>query len=310
VIVLNIKGLSQSFGETGLTTLLSIPERGPFGSSAYRGNYAGQVLGKLVRYLQGNGIGQPYIYDPMVGGGTSKDVAEYMKLPYVVDDIHSGFDVVNDSWHDTGFDLTVLHYPYWKMIDYASDLPKELQDKDMSRMEWKEFMGAVNHVNMKASAHSKYVAVLVGDMAHKGFIKSIQKEMVWPGSPIRHIIKAQHNAKSYEKKYKGNFIPIVTEHLLLFKTDYKKDGELWILTPGFYKKVDIDEYVTWETAITHVIKNMSDITARNVYEQVKVRFPIKLKKTNTPEATVRRTLQELEHKGKIRRVTRGNYQVA
>lgn len=307
---MKIHGLNDTLGNSGLTTLISIPERGRFGKSSYRGNYAGDVMVKLVHYLQKNGIRQPYLFDPMVGGGTTKDVAEHMKVPYVVDDIHSGFDVVNDSWHDTGFDLTMLHYPYWKMVDYASDLPKELQGKDMSRMEWKDFMEAVNHVNLKAAAHSRYIAVLVGDMAYKGFIKSIQKEMVWPGSPVRHIIKAQHNAQSYEKKYKGNFIPIVTEHLLLFKTDYKMNGELWILTPGIYRKVDIDEYVTWETAIKHVMKGMAEITPKEVFEKVKRRFPVKLKKTRTPEATVRRTLQEMEQKGAVKRTARGIYQVA
>jgi hypothetical protein len=38
------------------------------------------------------------------------------------------------------------------------------------------------------------VVVLVGDMVVKGGIKSIQREMAWPGPPVRHIIKVQHNA--------------------------------------------------------------------------------------------------------------------
>jgi hypothetical protein len=212
----NIQGYQDQFGE--LTTLISIPERGRFGNANYRGNYAGEVLAKLVRFLQANGIKRPYIYDPMVGGGTSRDVATALQLPHIVDDIHNGFDVVNDDFHDTGFDLTMLHYPYWKMIDYATDLPKELQGKDMSRMKWREFIEAVSHVNYKAAAHSRFVAVLVGDIAINGGIKSIQREMAWPGQTVRHMIKVQHNAMSYRKQYTGKFIPIVTEHLLLFRT--------------------------------------------------------------------------------------------
>lgn len=230
----HIQGYEEQFGD--LTTLISVPERGRFGNAKYRGNFAGEVLGKLVRYLQANGIRKPYIFDPMVGGGTSRDVATALQLPHIVDDIHNGFDVVNDDFHDTGFDLTMLHYPYWKMIDYAADLPKELQGKDMSRMGWREFIEAVSHVNFKAAAHSRFVAVLVGDMAVKGGIKSIQREMAWPGQPVRHIIKVQHNALSYRKQYNGNFIPIVTEHLLLFRTDYKAGGQMWILVPANYKK--------------------------------------------------------------------------
>jgi len=293
-----------------LTTLISVPERGKYGNAKYRGNYAGEVLAKLVRFLQANGIQKPYIYDPMVGGGTSRDVAAVMQLPHIVDDIHNGFDVVNDDFHDSGFDLTMLHFPYWKMIDYAADLPKELQSKDMSRMDWREFIDAVSHVNFKAAAHSRYVAVLVGDMAFHGGIKSIQREMAWPGQPIRHIIKVQHNAMSYRRHYRGKFIPIVTEHLLLFRTDYRQGGEMWILVPAQVKKIDIDAYVTWKTAVKNVIKNLREITPASVFEGIKQKFPVKLQKTNTPEATIRRTLQELEAEGTIRRTTRGFYQVA
>lgn len=296
--------------QSELTTLISVPDRGRFGNATYRGNYAGEVLAKLVRYLQANGIKQPYLYDPMVGGGTSRDVAAAMQLPHIVDDIHNGFDVVNDDFHDTGFDLTMLHYPYWKMIDYAADLPKELQGKDMSRMQWREFIEAVSHVNYKAAAHSRYVAVLVGDMAVNGGIKSIQREMAWPGQTVRHIIKVQHNAMSFRKKYNGKFIPIVTEHLLLFRTEYRQGGEMWILVPAQYKKIDIDAYVTWKTAVKNVIMQLGEITPATVFEGIKQRFPVKLQKTNTPEATIRRNLQELEAAGTIRRTSRGFYQVA
>lgn len=302
--------MNHPFDENTLTTLISFPERGPFGRADYRGNYAGHVLVQLVKWLQKNGIHKPYIYDPMVGGGTSRDVAEALKLPYIVDDIHNGFDVVNDDFHDTSFDLTMLHFPYWKMIDYAADLPKELQSKDMSRMEWREFIEAVSHVNYKAAAHSRFVAVLVGDIAVKGGIKSIQREMAWPGQPVRHIIKVQHNAMSFRRQYTGNFIPIVTEHLLLFRTDYRPAGEMWILVPAQYKKIDIDAYVTWKTAVKSVIKELDEITPVAVFEAVKQQFPMKLQKTNTPEATIRRTLQELEADGIIRRITRGIYKVA
>ncbi|WP_156922289.1 hypothetical protein [Cohnella thermotolerans] len=290
-----------------LTTLISVPERGRFGNAKYRGNYAGEVLIRLIRFLQANGIQRPYIYDPMVGGGTSRDVAEALGLSYIVDDIHNGFDVVNDDFHDTGFDLVMLHYPYWKMIDYAADLPPELQKQDMSRMEWREFIEAVSHVNYKAAAHGRFVAVLVGDIAVKGGIKSIQREMAWPGMPVRHIIKVQHNAESFRKTYNGKFIPIVTEHLLLFRTDYQPGGEMWVLVPAQYKKIDIDQYVTWKTAVKKVIRQLDEITPTTVCEGIRKLFPVKLRKTNTPEATVRRTLQELEADGYLRRHVRGIY---
>ncbi|MNW32201.1 hypothetical protein D3C74_91390 [compost metagenome] len=295
--------------DSELTTLISVPERGPFGKSSYRGNYSGHVLIKLIQYLQRIGIKRPYVYDPMEGGQTSRDVCNMLELPYIGADIHQGFDVVNDDFHDFGFDLTVLHYPYWKMIDYAENLPAHLQEKDMSRMSWNTFIDAVSHVNMKAAAHSEYIAVLVGDMAIKGGIKSIQREMTWPGMCIRHLTKIQHQAMSIRKQYRGNFIPIVTEHLILLQSQVS-NGFMVVLMMGGYKKVDADSYVTWKTAVKKVARDQEIITPDSIFQGVKKSFPVKFKKTNTPEATIRRTLQELEADGFLTRVQRGSYRVA
>lgn len=49
------------------------------------------------------------------------------------------------------------------------------------------------------------------------------------------------------------------------------------------------------------------LTPESVFKAVKQDFPVKLRKTNTPEATVRRTLQELEAEGFLTRVERGVY---
>lgn len=305
---MEIKGFNNHMGD--LTTLISLPERSAYGNPRYRGNYDGDVLAKLVGFLQQSGIRQPYIYDPMEGGKTSRDVCAHLNLPYVGADIHNGFDVVNDDFHDTGFDLTMLHYPYWSMIDYAHDLPPELQPKDMSRMDWRPFIDAVSHVNIKAAAHSRYVAVLVGDMVMKGkgYIRSIQREMAWVGAAVRHFTKVQHNASSFRTKYRSrNFIPIVTEHLILFKTDYKPGGGLWILMPGAYKKIASDELVTWKTAIKHLCKELPHLTPDTIYEGIRQHFPVKLSKTATPQATIRRTLQELVTEGFLNRQARGVY---
>jgi len=62
---MNFQGLSQDWND--LTTLISIPNRGQFGNPRYRGNYAGNVLAKLVDHLQRSGIAQPFVYDPMGG---------------------------------------------------------------------------------------------------------------------------------------------------------------------------------------------------------------------------------------------------
>ena len=47
----------------------------------------------------------------------------------------------------------------------------------------------------------------------------MQHELAWCGTPIRTIIKVQHNARSYRATYRGTYVPVVHEYLLVFSKD-------------------------------------------------------------------------------------------
>ena len=61
------------------------------------------------------------------------------------------------------------------------------------------------------------MATLIGDCRKSGVYYSIIKDMEYFGTLESHIIKIQHNANSSRKIYQGSFIPIIHEHLLIFR---------------------------------------------------------------------------------------------
>ena len=70
-------------------SILSFPERGPWGDPRYRGNCSGHVYRQIFEALR------PRVFtDPMVGGGTSVEVAREMGIEAQGLDLHSGFNIL------------------------------------------------------------------------------------------------------------------------------------------------------------------------------------------------------------------------
>ena len=73
-------------------SILSFPDRGKWGSSKWRGNCSGHVYKDLFERLK------PTVFvDPMVGSGTSVEVAHDMGIEAYGLDLHSGFNALRDS---------------------------------------------------------------------------------------------------------------------------------------------------------------------------------------------------------------------
>lgn len=73
-------------------SILSFPDRGHWGNASWRGNCSGHVYKKIFEQLK------PGVFvDPMVGGGTSIEVAREMGIEAYGLDLHSGFNILRDS---------------------------------------------------------------------------------------------------------------------------------------------------------------------------------------------------------------------
>lgn len=112
-------------------SIVSYPERGPYGDNLFRGNTSGYLIKDLIETYQPSSV-----YDPMAGSGTTRDVCKHLKVAYYGTDIHAGQDVTNLTHRKQiqdalftafgkGPEMIFWHPPYWNMIGYT-DNPGDL----------------------------------------------------------------------------------------------------------------------------------------------------------------------------------------
>ncbi len=212
------------------SSILSYPERGPYGSQKYRGNCSGYLIRDLLSFLR------PGLFcDPAEGSGTSGDVAQEVGVRYIGLDLKNGFDLLSDNLADNLLamenelaDLIFFHPPYWNMVRYSGSVwGKEIASNDLSHCktyaEFKEMLHlALLNIYDAVKAKGHY-AVLIGSMRKDGryYDMGAAVQFLGIGKLREIIIKTQHNAKSSFKSYSNarNFVPIAHETLLIFQKD-------------------------------------------------------------------------------------------
>jgi len=205
-----------------LSSILSYPERGPWGDASYPGNCSGHIIKRLLEYYE------PRIFvDPAEGSGTSRDVAKELGLTYFGFDLRSGFDVLTqplDAVLCERADLVFFHPPYHNIVRYSSQVwGKEPHPQDLSQCPTFEdylFKLKLACINIwSAIRQGGRLAVLIGDTRRNGtyYSPQAQVQQFHLGQLEAILIKAQHHTRSANKKYYGRFIPIAHEYLLVFR---------------------------------------------------------------------------------------------
>lgn len=207
---------------TQMSSVVSAPQRGPWGDSSYRGNCDGTLIKDLVlRY------GARAVADPMMGSGTCRDVvlglnrSAERRISFWGSDLTEGFDLRRDELPGE-FDFVWLHPPYWNMVRYSND-PRDLS----SYANYYDFRLALEHclVNCYRSLRpGGRLAVLVGDLRRNGSYTPIVRDVMNLEGKLGQIrsviIKTQHNCLSNGKRYSGLEDPrIAHEYCVVFKTD-------------------------------------------------------------------------------------------
>lgn len=289
-----------------LTTVLSFPERGPYGKSSYRGNCSGYIQKALFEFFKPNKVG-----DFMAGSNTTGDVCEELGIDYLTLDLNpelGGFDIINDEIPES-FDFIFSHDPYHDIIKYSGNVwGKEPDPRDLSRCKtYEEFINKINIAHAKmynALRYGGHLAILTGDIKRKGVLYSLIKDMQWYGLPIQHIIKVQHNCYSDNINYSGKFIPIVHEHLLVFK---KNDH--YIIRCTIVKTVDIDtrlsKKISWHTVILNAMEKLGGrATLQQLYAEIDGHY-----KTRTNKHWKEKIRQVLRTYKDFRNIDRGVYEL-
>lgn len=213
------------------STILSFPERGPWGDNKYRGNCSGYVQAYMIWKYH-----VKYLSELFAGSGTGSDVCKDMGINYFGMDLNPNpvrkdiitFDALIDEVPDEvrESDMCFMHPPYSALIKipYAgsmyADPTGECSKSDLGQMPWTVFISELNKVIMKfysSMSKGSRMAVLMGDVRRQGF-HSMFTDIVKPGAIEQVYIKMQHNCVSNGRSYSNyNFAPIVHEYIMVLK---------------------------------------------------------------------------------------------
>jgi hypothetical protein len=194
-----------------LTSIVSYPDRGPWGDNRYPGNSSCYLLIDLCATYAPRTV-----LDPMEGGGTSRDVCADMGIAYQGFDLHSGVDSLRDEI-GSGYDLIFWHPPYHDMKIYSDD------PRDLSRAGSLAAFGALLRAGywrfFELLVPGGRLAILIGDLRRRGRYEPLTADVArLDRNHIEGIIvKAQHNVSSNRTHYGGAFVPILHETLTIFR---------------------------------------------------------------------------------------------
>lgn len=204
-------------------SILSHPDRGPWGKSSWRGNCSGHILVDLFNQYQ-----PKFFIDPMMGSGTSVEVANQMGIEALGLDLHSGFNILRDSILQAAggreADLVWSHPAYHDMIVYSGNVWGEAHPDDLSRCESEEDFLCKMEIALlnqrEATKAGGHYGVLIGDLRRNGKYSSYQADLIarMPKSELASVmIKAQHNCVSDSRNYgKMKHMRIMHEYIILW----------------------------------------------------------------------------------------------
>ena len=304
------------------STLLSYPDRGPWGENSYRGNCSGWIQAFLIWKYKVQKLAELF-----AGSGTGSDVARDMNISYIGADLNPNpkrnnilvcnavTDEVPDQFRDA--DFLFMHPPYGAEIHipYAGsqypDPTGELSKSDLGQMVWRPFINELNKVIMKfyaAMPAGARMGILMGDVKRNGVLYSMLTDIVVPGQKEQIIIKAQHNCVSEGRKYaNANFVPIVHEYLLILK---KIEDFLVSFFLPTQHELDIrdSETATWKDIVMAYMRKAKSTSLEAIYNALGS-FKKALKNQHWKDK-IRQTLQQLRDAGLVRNTAPGEWCLA
>lgn len=277
-------------------SILSYPDRGAWGKSSWRGNCSGHVYKELFDRLR------PAVFvDPMVGSGTSVEVAKEMGIEAYGLDLHQGFNAIRDSILEAvgkEADLCVSHPPYGGMIIYSGNVWGKPHHDDLSRCEsdddFHEKMQLALMNQREATKAGGHYGTIIGDWRRQGIYTSYQAEMIarMPKDELAAVlIKAQHNCQSDSKQYGKMALPfILHEYILLWR---KKERPLLIMLNDLAKQQYARLTGTWKNVVRMALIQLGGkADLPSLYDAIAKTAPEKLATNAHWREKIRQTLNQ------------------
>ena len=275
-------------------SLMSYPDRGPWGDSSWRGNCSGHIYRELFERLQ------PKTFcDPMMGSGTSIDVAREMNIEHFGLDLHQGFNILRDSILEKNgkpVDLNLSHPPYGSMILYSGHVwgsaphPDDLSHcSSVEDFHQKMQLALINQ--RESVKPGGYFGTIIGDLRKDGAYVSFQAEMIarMPSSELAAVlIKAQHNTQSERKSYGRMKLPFIQhEYVILWK---RKEIAMFSFLKSVATEAQNRLTGTWRNVVRQCLMGLGgESDLKTLYEHVE-RSCDKAKANNHWKEKVRQVL--------------------
>lgn len=285
------------------TSVISFPDRGPWGKANWRGNTSGHVIKAMLEHFR------PRVFvDPAQGSGTSCDVARELQedgwqIEYIGLDLHSGFNLLRDSLAKRiggqRADYVFFHPPYWNMVRYSGEQwGREAHPDDLSHSPTYEDFLTKMHVAITniydAIKSDGHYSLLVGDIRRNGNYISLQADLlqIAPGKLSGIVIKRQHNVESSRKNYAGAFIPIEHEYLINIRKDSVVFG-LIDTSLATSEKLAMLSRANWKGTITSAMNKLGGTaTVQELYKAIEETAGDKTATRPNWQARVRAELQK------------------
>ena len=205
-----------------LCSVVSYPDRGPWGDANYRGNCSGYLVKDLILRF-----GCRSVFDPAEGSATVRDVVaginQFLRteIDYEGRDLRHGWDILTGRLPERQFDLVWYHPPYWDIIRY-SDGPNDLSNcRSLEEFE-RKLNRSVERLFQTIKPGGS-MAVLIGDKRKDGGYYPLFRSLLFNpnvGELKALIVKVQHNCRSNYRNYNTRnpfLIPIKHEYCLVFQ---------------------------------------------------------------------------------------------
>lgn len=296
--------MRDTFGFSG--SVVDYPERGSDGNAAYRGNTTGFIIEDFLRsyHRKPDGI----FFDPMLGGGTSRDVATRLSSETAFAGLATGFRGfdLRDGFDSSRDDLlnalgrpahtAFVHPPYAAMIPYSGPhgmwgtAPHEADLSQLSDVE--EFLFRLQAVLQnvyQALEPGGHYALLLGNWRSHGKYHHLPAMIMplCPGELRDEIIKVQNNCTSDRRTYRGEFVPIRHETMLVFRRE--ADGTSFYLALETLQRLQRYEDMTWRNLVYSTFRRGEVKHVQDVYAVL--RHHPKAQSNRNYEAKIRQQLQ-------------------
>ncbi|GAA4056891.1 hypothetical protein [Amphibacillus indicireducens] len=134
-----------------MNSILSYPNRGPYGDASYRGNCSGYIIRDILNYYR-----PTFFLECFAGSGSGYDVAKGLgyknSIHLDLNERFGNFNLLTDQL-PVGSDLVFSHPPYWNIVKYSGQnnvWGSEVHKGDLSHIEnYSDFIERLDIINRK-----------------------------------------------------------------------------------------------------------------------------------------------------------------